>query len=322
MKRNLTVAVFVMLSIVAFTLIGNAQERYPSKPITIVVAQGAGGSTDLIARSLHPFLSKELNVPIVVQNQTGAAGDIANNFVWKAKPDGYTLIMTVIPSFTVRQLMKKPAYDVLKMSFIYGVAGGDYLGIAVPFNSPIKNFADLKKAASEKVLTMGGLHIGSNTWYAELMMRQYTGLKFQLVPYDGGAEAATAAIGGHVDITVLSMISLVKHVQNKQLRLIAGFSDKHDPDFPDLPMMVELGYKDVFFTTRQGLAGPPGMPKEIVDTLASGAAKAVKEPLLKSISEKQGFTLDPMPGPEFHKWTVNEFEKEKALLGQAGALAK
>lgn len=322
MKRNFAVAMIVMVSLVALASPGGAQEKFPTKPVNIVVAQGAGGSTDLIARSLHPFLGNELKVPIVVQNQTGAAGDIANNFVWKAKPDGYTLIMTVIPSFTVRQLMKKQIYDVLKMSFIYGVAGGDYLGIAVSVNSPIKNFADLKKAASERELTLGGLHIGSNTWYAEIMMRQYTGLKFQLVPYDGGAEAATAAIGGHVDVTLLSMISLVKHVQNKQLRLIAGFSDKHDPEYPDLPMMVELGYKDVFFATRQGLAGPPGMPKEIVDIIASAAAKALKEPMLHSIAEKQGFTLDPMPGPEFHKWTVDEYEKEKRLLGQAGALAK
>ncbi len=322
MKRVLVSAVVVMASLVAFVFPGSAEEKFPNKPIYIVVGQAAGGSTDIIARSLEPFLNKELKVPIIVQNQTGAGGDVANNYVWKAKPDGYTLIMTVIPSYTIRELIKKQNFDVLKMSFIYGIAGGDFNSIAVPVNSPIKNFADLKKAASEKTLSVAGTTPGSNSWYAYIMMREKTGIKFKYVPYNSGTEAAMAAVGGHVDLAITSIISVVQPVHNKQLRLIAGFGDKRDPMFPDCPMMVELGYKDMFFATRQGLAGPPGMSKQVMDVIARAAAKAVNDQKFKEIADKQGFTIDPMAGPQFHKWTMDVHDQARKILGQAGELAK
>lgn len=312
----------IVISMIFLCLPCLAQEKFPSKPIYIVVGQAAGGSTDIIARSLDPFLNKELKVPIVVQNQTGAGGDIANNFVWKAKPDGYTLIMTVIPSYVIRELIKRQNFEVLKMTFIYGIAGGDFNAISVAFGSPIKNFNDLKKAASEKMLSVGGVTSGSNSWYAYTMMREKTGIKFKYVPYNSGTEAAMAAVGGHVDLAITSIISVVQPAHNKQLRILAGFGDKRDPMFPDVPMMVEFGYKDMYFATRQGLAGPPGMPKEIVDIIASAAAKAVRDPKFKEIADKQGFTVDPMAGPEFYKWSMEIHEQAKKILGQAGELAK
>jgi tripartite-type tricarboxylate transporter receptor subunit TctC len=312
----------VVVSMIFFCLPSFAQEKFPSKPIYIIVGQAAGGSTDIIARSLEPFLNKELKVPIVVQNQTGAGGDIANNFVWKAKPDGYTLIMTVIPSYAIRELIKKQNFEVLKMTFVYGIAGGDFNAIAVASNSPIKNFDDLKKAASEKMLSVGGTTPGSNSWYAYIMMREKTGIKFKYVPYNSGTQAALAAVGGHVDLAITSIISLVRPAKNKQVRIIAGFGDKRDEMFPDVPMMVEFGYKDMHFSTRQGLAGPPGMPKEIVDVIGNGTAKAVRDPKFEEIAKRQGFTLDPMPGPEFYKWTDEIHEQAKNILGHAGELAK
>ncbi|MFH1488638.1 MAG: tripartite tricarboxylate transporter substrate-binding protein, partial [Pseudomonadota bacterium] len=142
------------------------------------------------------------------------------------------------------------------------------------------------------------------------------------VPYNSGTEAAMAAVGGHVDLAITSIISAVQPVKAKQLRLIAGFGEKRDSMFPDCPMMVEFGYKDMFFSTRQGLAGPPGMPKDVLDVIADAVAKAVKDPKLQKIADKQGFTLDPMPGPEFHKWTTGVHEQAFKILGQAGALAK
>jgi tripartite-type tricarboxylate transporter receptor subunit TctC len=87
-------------------------------------------------------------------------------------------------------------------------------------------------------------------------------------------------------------------------------------------MMVEFGYKDMHFSTRQGLAGPPGMPKEIVDVIGNGTAKAVRDPKFEEIAKRQGFTLDPMPGPEFYKWTDEIHEQAKNILGHAGELAK
>ncbi len=313
--------VLVMLWLSAFwPLLVSGQEKFPTKTVFINVGQGAGGSTDLIARSFEPFFNRELKVPVVVQNQTGAGGDVVNNFIWKAKPDGYNLVMLTIPSFSVRELIKKPAYKILEMSFVYGVSGKDFNAIAVPYNSAIKSFADLKKAAAGKSLSVGGPTPGSNSWLAYIMLREATGIKCKYVPYDSGTEAATAAGGGHVDLAITSIISAVKPVQNKLIRLIATFADQRDPDFPDVPTMIDLGYKELHFATRQGLAGPPKMPKEIVRVLENAAARAGQDPKFKEIANRVGFTVDPMSGAEFHQWTANITEQARKTLTKAGEI--
>ena len=115
-----------------------------------------------------------------------------------------------------------------------------------------------------------------------------------------------------------SVIAVVQPVQNKLIRVIASFGEKRDPDFPDVPTMIELGYKDVHFVTRQGVTGPPGMNKEIVDIVASAVAKAVRNPKFKEISARQGFTIDPLPASEFHKWGEDMYAQAKKFLTQAG----
>jgi len=320
MERKVFVIAAMVIVFVLTILPAGAQEKYPNKPIYVNVGQGAGGSTDIIARSLEPFLHNELKTAVVVQNMTGAGGDVVNNFIYKAKPDGYQLVMTALPSYIVRELIKKTPYKILELSFIYGIAGGDFNAISVPYNSPIKNFNDLKKMAAEKTLSVSGVTQGSNSWYAYILLRETTGIKFKYVPYDSGAEAATAAGGGHVDLAITSIISAVRPVQNKLLRLIATFGDKRDPSFPDVPTMVDLGYKDLHFGTRQGLVGPPGMSKEIIATIANAAAKAVKEARFKEIADRQGFTVDPMTGAEFHQWATGIHQQARKALTQAGEI--
>jgi tripartite-type tricarboxylate transporter receptor subunit TctC len=310
----------VMVILVLCWVPGFAQEKFPSKPIYMLVGHSAGGSTDIVARTFEPFFNKELKVPVVVQNQPGAGADIANNNIWKAKPDGYTLGMTVTPSYTVRELIKKPKFKMLEMTYIYGVAGGDYNALCVAYDSPLKSFDDVKKKAASQTLSVGGTTPGSNSWYAYIMLRETTGIKFKYVPYNSGTEAALAAAGGHVDLAVTSVISLVQPAKTKQIRILAGFDSKRDPMFPDLPMMVDFGYKDLHFNTFQGVIGPPRMAKEIVSVLADAAAKAVKDPKFKEIADKQGFTLDPMSGPDFHNLTAKMADQARKLLTQAGEI--
>lgn len=320
MKRIMLTFAMMLVCIVVLPLASTAEEKFPSKPVFIIVGQGAGGSVDQIARGLEQFLSKELKNPVIVQNQVGAGGDAANNFIWKAKPDGYNMIMLNLPSFTNRELIKKQPFKILEMSFIYGITGGDFNVLVVPYNSPIKNFQDLKKAATEKMLSCGGVTQGSNSWYSSILLREATGIKFKYVPYDSGIEAATAAGGNHVDLSIASITSAIQPIQNKLIRPIVMFGDSKDPAFPDVPTMVDLGFKEVHFVTRMGLAGPPGMPKEIVDIIAKAAARAVKEPKYKEIADRQGFTVDPMTGPEFHKWAAGMSAQAKKFLTQAGEI--
>jgi tripartite-type tricarboxylate transporter receptor subunit TctC len=320
MKRIILAACIIVLCLSFTNLTIAAEEKFPSKPIFINVGQGPGGSTDIIARSMEPFLTRELKTPVIVQNQTGAGGDVVNNFIWKAKPDGYNLVMTVLPSYTNRELIKKQPFKILDLSFIYGVAGGDFNAIVVPYNSPVKSFEDLKKLATTKPLSVGGTPPGSNSWYATILLREATGIKFKYVPYDSGTEAATAAGGGHVDLAITSIISANQPIQNKLVRLIAHFGDVRDPAYPNVPTMVDLGYKEIHFSTRQGVAGPPGMSKDVVNIIGQAVAKAVKEPKFKEIADRQGFTVDPLPGPEFHKWAVGISAQARKFLTKAGEI--
>ena len=320
MKRIVLAGCMIVLCLSLFALTVSAEDKFPTKTIFINVGQAAGGSTDIIARALEPFLVRELKVPVIVQNQVGAGGDVVNNFIWKAKPDGYNLVMNALPSHSNRGLLKKQPFNILEMSFIYGIAGGDFNVISVPYDSPIKTFEDLKKLAAKKPLSVAGVAIGSNSWYANILLREATGIKWKYVPYDSGIEAATAAGGGHVDLAITSIISATQPAKNKLIRLIATFGDKRDEIFPDVPTVVELGYKEIHFATRQGLAGPPGMPKDIISIIAKAAEKAVKEPKFKEIADRQGFTVDPMQGPEFHKWAVEVNEQARKYLTKAGEI--
>jgi tripartite-type tricarboxylate transporter receptor subunit TctC len=320
MKKIVLAFGMFLVCVLSFPLAATAAEKFPAQPVVVNVGQGPGGSTDIIARSVQPFLAKELKTSVIVQNQVGAGGDVVNNFIWKAKPDGYNLVMTALPSYTIRELIKKQTFKVLEMSFISGVAGGDCNSIAVPYNSPIKNFEELKKAAAEKSLSVAAVLRGSNSWYASILMREATGVKCKFVPYDSGTEAITAAGGGHVDLAITSIISATQAVENKLVRLIAIFGEQRDPNYPNVPTMIDLGYKEVYFSTRQGLLGPPGMSKDIINIIAKAAAKAVKEPKFKEIADRQGFTIDPLPGPEFHKWAVAINEQAKKYLTKAGEI--
>ena len=123
-----------------------------------------------------------------------------------------------------------------------------------------------------------------------------------------------------MDLAITSIISAVQPVQNKLIRLVATFSNKRDPSFPDVPTMVDLGYKDMHFVTRQGLVGPPKMPNEIASLLTNAAAKAVRDPKFMEIADRQGFTVDPMPGPEFHQWAVGIHEQARKVLTTAGEI--
>ncbi len=314
-----SVALFC-LSVLPFVSPWAAQEKFPTKPITIVIAQAAGGSTDIVGRALAPFMQADLKQPVVIQNAPGAGGDIGMNIVWEAKPDGYTIEMVAIPANVVRELTKKTAYHVTEMSMIYGITGGDFNAISVPANSLIKTFNDLKKMATEKAMSVGGTVIGSNSWYAYVLFKEATGAKLKYVPYESGTEAATAAGGGHVDLAITSIVSAFQPVHNGLIRLIATFGEKRSSDFPDVPTMIELGYKDVHFTTRFGLAGPPKLPKEIVATLANATSKAVQDAKFREIAERQGFSVDPLPPADFNKWIVATQEQAKKFLTKAGEI--
>src|SRR5215510_4704699 len=137
-----------------------AESTYPKGPVRLVLTHGPGGSTDLAARLIQPYLQKYLGVPIVIDNMEGAGGNLARSYIFKQPPDGQVLLVSQQPSMSSGQIVSGGRFETLKFVHVFNIAGRNYDCLAVPANSPFKTVADLKKASGAKALTSSGSGIG------------------------------------------------------------------------------------------------------------------------------------------------------------------
>jgi tripartite-type tricarboxylate transporter receptor subunit TctC len=302
-KKSSFPAFFLMLSGILFAMPdhGEAQKKFPSGPVTIVVAQKAGGSTDLVARTFQPFFSRYMNTPVVVDNVEGAAGKIGRTQVYKAKPDGSTLIVTGFPASLLNQKLDNPPYKFERMTPIYNIQGGDYNAVAVPFDSPIRTIDDLKKLGQGKNIKISGSGIGNNSYLAFFFLKSKVGINATYIPYDSGSEAALSVISKQVDAGAGNLIAFAPLAEQKRIRVIAVTGPKRTPLFPDVPTLIELGYPDAGFDITLGLFGPPEVPADIARTLEEAAIKAGADPNFKEMAKKADFNLSPASASELKK---------------------
>ena len=271
----------------------SASVEFPTGPVKIVVARGAGGSTDVIARAIQPYFQKYLGQPVVVENMKGGGGKIGNAFVYDAEPDGYTLLLGVFASDLLTDALEETGYDFSQFVPIYNVGGGDYNALVVAADSPITSYEDLVEEAKTRTLTVAMTAGLSNSQLAYAMLVEETGIEFQVVPYDSGGEAITAAIGGHVDLTLASVVRARDLQEEGRARVIVGFGEERDELLPDVPMFCEY-YPGSFANSAQPVLAPPGLPDEIQQVLEDALKQAVNDPeFVASASEMIGvYPLD------------------------------
>ena len=147
----------------------------------------------MAVRVIQPYFQKAIGVPVVLENMVGAGGNIARAFVFKQKPDGYTLLVSQQPSMSSGEIISGGRYEVLKLTHIFNIAGKNYDCVSVPFESPFKTIEDLKKASQKQPLTSAGTGIGTNAYIAAMLLKQKIGVNLTYVPFNSGAEAALAA---------------------------------------------------------------------------------------------------------------------------------
>jgi len=274
----LTVFPLVLAVTVSQLVVG--AEKFPTKPIYAIVSRGAGGSTDLVSRTLAPFMQKQLGVPIVVQNMTGGGGDIGNQYVSRAEPDGYTITTTVFPTDMLRRVLRKLPFDVLEFTYLGAVSGyADVL--AVPVSSPLKNWEDVKAEAKRKKLSFA---MTARPNLSLSLLEHYTGLPLKHVPYSSGTESIMAVLGGHTDMVMASSLTAAR--VKEKIRVIAQFGRTRERDFPDAPTFIELGYQDIKVGYVLGITGPPNIPEDRAKILADAIAKAVKDPDFLELARK------------------------------------
>jgi len=293
-----------------------AQSTFPDHPITIRVAYPAGGSTDREIRVLAQLVSKELGQPLIVENHSGASGTLAASGIIRMAPDGYTLAHAPITIFRM-PYMQQTSWDPLRdFTYVAGLSGY-MLGIGVRADSNFKTWQDVADFAHKNpgVITYASVGVGSSQHLGMAELERQTGLKFNHIPYKGGAETAKALLAGEVVLNA-DAISTLTSLGDKA-RILMLWSPERSPALPGVPTARELGI-DLVMESPYGLVGPKGMPNEIVQTLSKAFAKALNDPshleLLNSIQQ----TVWHRTPEEYAAYAHKAFEEEHTLLKNVG----
>ena len=314
MSRFTTVLAGATLALAALTGTASAQQ-FPDKPIQLMVAFPAGGSTDVAARIVAAIAEKALGQSIVVVNKGGAGGQIGWTELVRQKPDGYYIGFINLPATNTVILdperkaifTEKDFTPIINQVLDPGV-------IWVRADSPYKTVQDLIDAAKKSPGTIRAATTGilSDDHLAILMTEEAApGANFRLVHLEGGAAQFKEIMSGNIDVAFDNVGSIVKRVQSGEVRALAVMDDVRSKFLPDVPTMKELGYSTVISSSTRGIAGPKGMPAPIVDKLRDVLHKAMADPEHVKKLEDQGIAIKIMVGDEYDKYFADTHAKAK-----------
>lgn len=256
-------------------------QAYPDRRISFVVPYPAGGATDVTARLLANKLQDAWKQTVVVENKSGGAGVIGNDFVAKAAPDGYTVLIAITQIIQAPALGQKVPYDPFKDFAPVTLAALSTLVLVVPEPSPaksVKELIELTKAKSGKPAAYGTFgHATSSHLYGELF-RKKAGLDMAHVPYRGAAPLLNDLLGNQVTSSFIDFTTGSPQIEAGKIRPLAVTGEARRKELPDVPTMIELGYPEFGPEGWVGIFVPAGTPKPIIDKLSSELAKIIASP--------------------------------------------
>ncbi len=289
-------------------------QAYPTRPIRLVVPFPPSGAVDFYARVVQQPLSEALGQPVVIDNKAGASGMVGAEIVAKSPPDGYTLLLGNIASLAINVgLYAKMPYDPLKdLTPVIRTVDVNYVLVVHP-SVPATTVPELVAyaRANPGKLSYGSAGSGSLPHLGTELFKAQTGIDLLHVPYKGGGPMVTDLLGGTVQVAIGDQANLMPHVQSGKLRALAVATAKRSSNFPNLPTIAETGHAGFDATAWQGLAGPAGLPPEVVRRLNEAfkmvmAMPAVREKLKGGGLEVVGGTPDQFArfiALEITKWT-------------------
>ena len=314
MSRIVTVAIGAALAAAASA--GNAAaQSFPNKPVQLMVAYPAGGSTDVGARIVASIAEKSLGQPIVVVNKGGAGGQVGWTELVRQRPDGYYIGYINLPATNTVILdpdrkaifTEKDFTPIINQVLDPGV-------IWVRADSPYKTVKDLIEAAKKSPNTIRTATTGilSDDHLAILMTEEAApGAIFRLVHLEGGAAQFKEIMSGNIDAAFDNVGSIMTRVKSGEVRALAVMDDVRSKFLPDVPTMKELGYPTVMSNSTRGIAGPKGMPEAVVKVLRDNLKKAMDDPDHVSKLEAQGLAIKVMMGAEYDKYFAETHAKAK-----------
>ena len=269
-------------------------QDYPLKPIRMVVPFAPGGNTDIIARAIAPGMAQDLGQPVIIENRGGAGSTLGTAIGAKAPPDGYTLLMVSSAHVINPAVRKSLPYDSVKDFAPVTLVADVPNALAVHPSVPVKDVRGLIAFARKRPgdLTYATPGAGTSSHLAVEMLAAAEKLNLVQVPYKGVGPATADVVGGHVHMIFSSMPALIEHVRAGRLRMLAQAGLKRTSAAPDVPTMIEAGYKDFYVSSGFGMFAPAGTPRPIIDRLHQAMVRVLAIPELREQLVAQG--ADPV----------------------------
>lgn len=267
-----------------------AQERFPSKPLRIIVTFGAGGSGDLIARALATPLSAALGQTVTVENRAGGNALPGTDYAAKAPADGYTILQYTTTLGVNMVLQPNVPYDLFRDFAPVALAAEAPLVLLTPGTSPNRSVADLIAFAKSSAggVSFGHGGSGSMSHLSSELFKRAAGISAVSIPYKGNAPAMNDLIGGRLDYYFSTVIDMLPNIKAGRLNALAVTSAQRDPLLPNVPTMVELGYKDFTPAVSWGFLVPRNTPAPVVAQLQEAIAKSIATPALQESLKSVG----------------------------------
>ncbi|KAA0016040.1 tripartite tricarboxylate transporter substrate binding protein [Salinicola corii] len=292
-------------------------DDYPTKSIDMIVPFSAGGGNDTFVRALQPLLEKQLGEDLVIRNIPGGGGAVGMSRAVASKADGYTLLAASNAMLTLEAMGNVP-FKHTDFDFIAKVIEEPYV-IAVGGDSQYANLEDLVNAAtSGTTIKVGVSGVGSSAHIAAVAMANRTGAEFNIIPYPGGSEAISAAMGGHVDAVVLGGAELRSALQSGRLKALAMSYAERSDSLPDVPTFQEQGY-DLTLTVWRGIAAPKGLPADVEKRWVEAIKQIVADGSYEETAKNLGTQVSPLYGDELDAFIDQSAD---VMREAAGDLAK
>lgn len=312
-QRQLLLFVLVSLFLLDPIAASAQKAAYPKDPVRLVITHAAGGTTDMAARLIQPYLQKYLGVPVIIDNMPGAGGNVARSYVFKQPADGYALLVSQQPSMSSGQIVSGGKFEVLKFVHVFNIAGRNYDCVAVAANSSFNTIDDLKKASASQSLTSAGTGIGSNAYILAMLLKSKAGVNMTYVPFNSGSEAALALAGGQTQMGTGALDSYWPLHEQKRLRIIAVSGPQRDESHPEFPTVAELGYPDIKMDQMTGVFAPPGLPDDHLKALVAAFQKSFADKEYLATAAKAKMTLQPLAPADFYKTSAGMFKTIQGL---------
>ncbi len=298
-----------------------AQPPFPSKPLTMVVGFAPGGGTDIVARIIARHLGEQLGQAVMVDNKTGAGGNIATDFVARAEPDGYTLLLGSVGSLTVAphlvaKLPYRPLIDLAPVTM--AVMFPNVLVVTPSF--PAKTLAEYVRQAKDKpgTVTQASSGIGGAGHLAGELLKIRAGIDAIHVAYKGGGPGMLAVMGGEVNAYYATPASAGQQIKNGKVRALATTGLKRDRLLPDVPTVAESGYPGYEATNWYAYVVPAKTPAAVVTRLNQALVKTLNNPEVVAALHKQGLDPSPSTPAELAAFMQREYDTWGKVVKQAG----